>query len=138
MKLLFDTNVILDVLARREPFFADSLGALDLIGGKGVLGAMTANSVTDLFFLYRKHQPDSGKRKSALRTLMNALEVLDTTRALCLSALDSPISDFEDAVVAESAKSWSADFIVTRDEEGFGGSPISAITPTELLDRFGG
>ncbi len=137
MKLVFDTNVILDVLARREPFFDASIKALDFIGRRGVSGAITANLLTDVFFLYRKHQPDSGRRKEALRTLMNALEVLDTTRAICFSALESPIDDFEDAVVAESAKLWSADFIVTRDAGGFGFSPIRAITPDELATRFG-
>ncbi len=136
MKLVFDTNVILDVLARREPFFDASLQSLEFIGRKGVSGAITANIVTDVFFLYKKHQPDRGKCKEAIRTLMNALEVLDTTRALCLLALDSSMSDFEDAVVAESAKLWSADFIVTRDGHGFDISPVKAITPAELLRRF--
>ena len=136
MKLVFDTNVILDVLARREPFFDASLKALDSIGRKGVSAAITANIITDVFFLYQKHQPDRNKCKEAIRTLMNALEVLDTTRALCSSALDSSMSDFEDAVVAESAKLWSADFIVTRDAHGFDLSPVKAITPDELLRRF--
>ncbi len=136
MKIVFDTNVILDVLIEREPFVEVSSRAFDIIDRKGVSGAMTANTVTDLFFLYRKHQPDSATRKEALRTLMSALEVLDTTRAICFSALDSPISDFEDAVVAESAKAWSADFIVTRDADGFSDSTIKAITPDELLTRF--
>ena len=136
MKLVFDTNVILDVLAKREPFFADSLKALDLIGRKDVSGAITANILTDVFFLYQKHQPDRAKRKEAIRTLMNALEVLDTTRNVCLLALDSAMSDFEDAVVAESAKLCPADFIVTRDAHGFDDSPVEAITPTDLLRRF--
>lgn len=136
MKLVFDTNVILDVLAKREPFFGASLDAIDLIDREGVSGAITANSVTDLFFLYRKLQPDRGKCKEALRGLMAALEVLDTTRALCLLALDSPMSDFEDAVLAESAKLWGADCIVTRNTSDFSASPIEAITPDELLSRF--
>ncbi len=136
MKLIFDTNVILDVLARREPFFEDSLKALDCMGRSGVFGAITANLLTDIFFLYRKHQSDPVKRKEALRTLMLVLEVLDTTRSVCFAAIDSPIQDFEDAVVAESAKKWSADFIVTRDVEGFADSPIQAVTPTELLARL--
>jgi predicted nucleic acid-binding protein len=136
MKIVFDTNVILDVLVEREPFVEVSAKAFDAIDRKDVSGAMTANTVTDLFFLYRKHQSDPVKRKEAIRGLVTALEVLDTTRALCLSALDSPISDFEDAVVAESAKLWSADFIVTRDTHGFDDSPVKAITPDELLKRF--
>lgn len=136
MKLVFDTNVIMDVIACREPFFDASRAALLMATENDVTGAMTANTATDLFFLYRKYQPDMGKRKEALRYLMSALDVLDTTRDLCFMALESPIADFEDALLAESAKQCEADFIVTRDEDGFTDSPVKTITPDELLRRF--
>ena len=137
MKIVFDTNVILDVLIEREPFVDVSARAFDVIDRKDVSAAMTANTVTDLYFLYRKHQPDPAKRKESLRGLVTALDVLDTTRALCMAALDSPMPDFEDALVAESAKQWSADYIVTRNTRDFAVSPIEAITPDELTKRFG-
>ena len=138
MKIVFDTNVIMDVIAERDPFVEVSAKAFDLIDRDGVTGAMTANTATDIFFLYQKRQPDLRKCKEALKKLVLALEVLDTTRALCLMALESPISDFEDALLVESAKQWSADYIVTRDENGFDDSPVKAISPEELLRRVGG
>lgn len=138
MKIVFDTNVILDVLAERTPFVDASDKALDIIDRKGVVGAITANTITDLFFLYRKHQPDRAKRKKAIFGVMTAMEVLDTTRALCFLALDSSMGDFEDALLAESAKMWSADCIVTRNVRDFAASPVEAITPDELLRRFPG
>ncbi|MDR1486422.1 MAG: PIN domain-containing protein, partial [Deltaproteobacteria bacterium] len=77
------------------------------------------------------------KRKDALRKLMSSLSVLDTTRDLCFMALESPIADFEDALLAESARHWSADHIVTRDGSGFVESPVEAISSEELLRRLG-
>ena len=138
MKIVFDTNIILDVLVEREPFVEMSNRALDVIDRKDIAGAMTANTVTDLFFLYRKHLPDPARRKEAIRGLMTALTGLDTTRSLCISALDSPMADFEDALLAESAKQWSADCIVTRNIADFAASPVEAITPEDLLTRIGG
>lgn len=137
MKIVFDTNVLLDILAERQPFVSASLAAVDIIDKPGVSGAMTANTVTDLFFLYRKHEPDNEKRKAAIRGLMTALEVLDTNRALCLLALDSHVDDFEDALLVESASAWSADYIVTRNTGDFTKSSIEAITPQELISRLG-
>ncbi len=136
MKIVFDTNVLLDILAERQPFVNDSLAALDVLDKPGVLGAMTANTVTDLFFLYRKHEPGREKRKTAIRKLMTALEVLDTNGGLCLLALDSPVDDFEDALLAESANGWSANYIVTRNTSDFTNSPIEAVTPKTLISRL--
>lgn len=137
MKIVFDTNVILDVISKREPFVEISAKAFDLIDRDDVTGAMTANTATDLFFLYQKRQPDLNKCKEALKRLLLALEVLDTTRALCLMAIESPMPDFEDALLVESARHWSADYIVTRDGNGFDDSPVKAISPQELLRRIG-
>ncbi len=138
MKLVFDTSVILDVISERVPFVEVSAKAFDLIDRDDVTGAMTANTATDLFFLYQKRQPDLGKCKEALKKLIMALEVLDTTRSLCLMAIESPMPDFEDALLVESARQWSADYIVTRDEKGFDLSPVRAISPEELLRHVGG
>ena len=121
MKLVFDTNVIVDVLTLREPFAGASKKAMATVARPGVFGAMTANSMTDIFYLLR---------------LMDYLEILDATHSICRLALQSVMLDFEDALVAESARMWSADCIVTRDPRGFADSPVKAVTPDELLRRF--
>ncbi len=138
MKIVFDTNVILDVLGERMPFAPVSTEAMAVVEREGIIGALTANTVTDLYFLLQKRRMGPDAIKDALVSLMDALEVLDTTREVCLLAFRSPVSDFEDAVLVESAKRWSADCIVTRNTGDFAASPIEAITPGELLDRFAG
>ncbi len=137
MKIVFDTNVILDVLGERMPFSPLSTEAMAVIEREGIVGAMTANTITDLYFLLQRRKMASDAIKDALVKLMDALEVLDTTRELCLLGFRSPVADFEDAVLVETAKRWSADFIVTRNTGDFTASSVEAITPTELLGRVG-
>ena len=135
MKIVFDTNVILDVLGERMPFAVISTEAMAVVEREGIVGAMTANTITDLYFLLQKRHMQPDAIKDALVDLMDALEVLDTTRELCCLAFKSPVSDFEDAVLVESAKRWSVDCIVTRNTSDFAASPVEALTPDELLKR---
>ena len=137
MKIVFDTNVILDVLGERMPFAPMSTEAMAVVERDGVAGAMTANTITDLYFLLQKRHMQPDAIKDALMKLVDAIEVLDTTRELCVLAFKSPVADFEDAVLVESAQRWSADCIVTRNTSDFAASPVEAITPEELLKRFG-
>jgi Predicted nucleic acid-binding protein, contains PIN domain len=136
MKLIFDTNVVMDVLAERVPFADASTEAMGLAIRKRLRVAITANTVTDLYFLLRKHFRDRDKTKSALETLVKSVLVLDTTREHCLLAFQSPVRDFEDAVLVEAARSWQADFIVTRNGDDFTASRLDVITPADLLERF--
>ncbi len=136
MKIVFDTNVILDVLGKHMPFSIVSTEAMTVVEREGVVGAMTANTITDLYFLLQKRRMTNNDIKDALTKLMDALEVLDTTREICLMAFNSSVTDFEDAVLVESARRWSADCIVTRNPRDFIASPVEAITPDELLQRF--
>ncbi len=136
MKIVFDTNVILDVIGERMPFAPASTEAMAVVEREGIVGALTANTVTDLYFLLRKRHMAPDATRDALVNLMDALEVLDITKDLCLLAFRSPVTDFEDAVLVESAQRWSADCIVTRNTDDFTASPIEAITPGELLLRL--
>lgn len=136
MKIVFDTNVIVDVLTDRDPFAEVSTKALAAVERNDIVGAMTANTITDVYYILRRREPSRTRRKAILKELIAAVEVLDTTKSLCCSALDSSIADFEDAVVVESAKQWSADCIVTRNTEDFVDSPIKVMTPAEFIEML--
>ena len=133
MKLIFDSNVVMDVLAERQPFVDASEEAMAKAALIGYPIAITANTVTDLFFLLRKHFTDAAKTREVLEKMVSAVQILDTTSEICLAAFKSPVADFEDAVLVETAIRWSADFIVTRNTRDFGASPIKAVTPDEML-----
>jgi predicted nucleic acid-binding protein len=132
MKIVLDTNVVLDTLARREPFFERSQTVIRLVAEGKVKGAVTANTITDIYYILRKHL-DKVAIKTAVRGLVELLEVVDVTGNECRAALDLTIDDYEDAVLACCAENWEADYIVTRNIKDFAGSPIRALTPDDFL-----
>jgi predicted nucleic acid-binding protein len=132
MKIALDTNVVLDTLARREPFFDRSQAVIRLVAEGMVTGAVTANTITDIHYILRGHL-DKEAVRAALRGLMELLDVVDVTGSECRAALDLPMEDYEDALLACCAKNWGADCIVTRNMKDFVNSPIRALTPEDFL-----
>ncbi|MDR0653964.1 MAG: PIN domain-containing protein [Synergistaceae bacterium] len=98
MKALIDTNVILDAIAAREPFRRDAEKIIMLIAAEEAEGYITANSVTDIYYIARKHLPENDARE-ALRRLFCVFSIIDVRGDDCLSALSLPVDDFEDAVL---------------------------------------
>ena len=127
MKIVIDTNIVLDTLAQREPFFAKSQALMQLVAEGKVEGAITANTITDIYYVLRKHL-DNNSLKVALRGLMELLEVVSVTGDQCRQALDLPMKDYEDSLLACCAKSWKADYIITRNVKDFVNSPVKAVT----------
>jgi predicted nucleic acid-binding protein len=136
MNVLIDTNIILDVLGRREPFAKNSTTILMLAAKGKSTAAITANTIMDIYYLTKKHLKNHEAVKNALLNLIEILEVVDITKADCLKAFDLPVNDFEDALLAHCAIRVKADYIITRNVKDFTGSLVSAITPDEFLSRF--
>jgi len=130
MRVLLDTNIIMDALQERQPFDMDAKEILKRSQRKvDVLCLFTANAATDIFYLYSKAR-DVRSAKAALEFLLNAYEVVAVTHDDCVAALSSAIEDFEDALVTVCAQKAGADYIVTRDEELLhANSPVKAIAP---------
>ena len=135
MKIALDTNIVLDTLARREPFFEQSQAVIRLVAEGRAEGGITANAITDIYYILRKHL-DKEALKAALRGLMELLEVMEVTGADCLAALELPMNDYEDAVLACCAENWAADYIITRNTKDFAHSPVKALAPKDFLDTM--
>ena len=132
MKVLFDTNVILDVMLLREPFFKSSALLLAEVERKNIEGFVCSTTVTTIHYLVEKTKG----RKVALSQIESLLKIFQVTQVdkSCLeSALNSKISDFEDAVLNESAFRERVDGIVTRNEKDFKQSKLTIYNPEELL-----
>jgi len=99
MKILVDTNVIVDNLASREPHDKYSNAIFDLIARNRITGCLNTSSVTDIYFILRKTFSDAESREK-VRTLLNLFRAIEVAKADCFTAIDSPISDFEDALAA--------------------------------------
>ena len=132
MKLLLDTNVILDVFARREPWFEDSAAVLSLLDTEGFEGVAAAHSITTLFYLTSKHL---GQRRATARILdlLKLLSVAPVDQETILKGLALGWPDFEDALQLLCAEAASADYLVTRNPRDFESDSVPVVTPSELL-----
>ncbi len=133
MSILFDTNVILDILQKREPFFDDSYKALQTALRAGEDCLLSATAITDLFYILRKASQSSDKAKEQIETLSRIVTFADVQCVDIHAALMRSMSDFEDAVVDAVAERNGAKYIVTRNTKDFVGSVVQAITPTDFL-----
>lgn len=136
MNVMIDTNIILDILGKKEPFVQHSASVL-MLAAKGKLSAaITANTVTDIYYLMKKHLQNHEAVKNALLSLMDVLDVVDVTKADCIKAFDLPMNDYEDALLTHCAKRVKADYIITRNVKDFINSPVNTIAPEDFLSRF--
>lgn len=131
-RVLVDTNVILDVFMNREPWVESSAPVLRLAEAGSVNGLIAAHSVTTLHYLLARDLSRSRVRK-ALADLLQLLEVVPVDQDRLRHALALNWPDFEDAVQAACAESAGADYLVTRNKKDFQQSPVTAVTPAELI-----
>jgi predicted nucleic acid-binding protein len=132
MRVLVDTNIILDVLLQREPLLAASSRIMGLSERREVDAFITATSATDLFYIMRKEM-DKEQAKEALEKIIRIIGIVSVTRSDLIKALALEFSDFEDALQAQCAVKLKADLIVTRNVKDFRTSPVPAVTPEKFL-----
>jgi len=133
MKLLIDTNIILDVLMNRPPWAKAAQDVILAVAEEKAEGCVTASSFTDIHYLLYKHLKDKEKTKQALLGLLTVVNVLDVNGSDCEKAFDLPMSDYEDALLAYCGKRHKIEYIVTRNIKHYEGSPVKAVEPDEIL-----
>ena len=130
--VLFDLNVILDVLQQREPFYAASAGALACAEAGSVEGWVAAHSTTTLFYLLARYQ-SAAQARVVIGELLRFLSVAAVDQAVIGQALALPYLDFEDAVQMAAAAQAGAQYLVTRNVHDYQAGPLPALQPAELL-----
>lgn len=136
MNAFFDTNVLIDVLAYRQPFYDDSARAWALVEKGRAQGCIAAVAVTTVYYIV-KRRGTHGATVEMLRDLCRVFEPVACDAQLLAKAMDTPSDDFEDAVQLVSARAANADAIVTRDPDGFAKAKIRVMTPAELVAEHG-
>jgi len=132
---LVDTNVVLDVLLDRQPFVKAAAQVFALAEESRIEGFLCATTVTTVdYLLGQALAPDVAR--AALQRLLDLFEVAPVNRPVLEQALRSDISDFEDAVIEQSARLVLADAIVTRNLPDFAKSFVTAFDPPELLSAI--
>ncbi|MDR0501392.1 MAG: PIN domain-containing protein [Coriobacteriales bacterium] len=136
MKLLIDTNVILDACLGREPWRKAAEKLVLACAEEKVTGCVTASSITDIYYILNKALHSAEQAKQNVQKIVTLLDVLDVNGSDCEKAIYSPVSDFEDALLTCCAKRHKVQYIVTRDTKHFEGSPIKVILPIDLLKKL--
>ncbi len=134
MRIMIDTNVVLDVLLKREPFFQASYEVMKHSALEQVEGFVSATAATDIFYLLRKALRDDRAAKDGLERLSRLVGFADALAEDVHAAIASNMPDFEDALVAAIAERCHMDCIVTRNIADFRQSQVRALTPQAFLD----
>ncbi|MEG4056212.1 MULTISPECIES: PIN domain-containing protein [unclassified Microcoleus] len=137
MRVLIDTNIVLDFLLQREPFFQDAELLFQAIDAGQLIGYVTATTLTDIFYISRKHTRSVEQARQAVLETLIAMVICPIDRAVLESAFNSGLVDFEDAVQIFGAVAQGLNAILTRDNKGFLSSPIPVLSIQELLQQLG-
>ncbi len=133
-KILVDTNVLLDYLLGRDPFFEDAKKVILSCTEGDTKGCIAAHSISNMFFILRKDYT-AGERREILSSLCTIFDVEGIDKAKLLAGLaNEEFFDFEDCLQMECAKSYGAEYIVTRNVADYSASEIKAILPSEYLE----
>ncbi|MBN2002096.1 MAG: PIN domain-containing protein [Anaerolineae bacterium] len=132
MKVLLDTNVVLDVLLNREPWSQYASQIWQAIDDGKIAGYISACTLTDIFYIARKL---SGREKAilAVQLCLDTFVVCLVDQQVLIGALNLSGPDFEDNVQVAGAVYAEIDYIITRDPAGFAGVAIPAIGPDEFV-----
>jgi len=131
-QVLFDSDVLIDVLAQRQPFVTASAQALSRVTQPEVQGFVSGHAVTNIFYILRR-QVGSEIARELLSRLLQHLQVASVTDEVIRAALQSSMTDFEDAVTSEAANAAGVEVIVTRNTPDFAASAILTVLPEEFL-----
>lgn len=134
MKILLDTNVVLDALIGRPPWNEAAEQIILQSACYRVETFMTASTATDIYYIVYKSLKDGERTRRLLTRLLELVHILPVNEQDCILALHSPVSDFEDAVQDEVAARHGMDCIITRNITDFEKGKVMALFPTDIAD----
>lgn len=132
MKILLDTNVIIDFLERRQPFFPLAFSVINKAKRQNHSLVMAANSVDNIVYILRKKIPYTDLIKG-LTSFTRICKIAAVNQKIILNALDANWKDLEDAIQYHCALNNEVDLIVTRDKNGYEEQKIKIVSPAEAL-----
>ncbi len=133
MKVLIDTNVMIDAITKRDNASSFSADVIALCSSNRITGFAAPHSFSNMYYILRKEYSDKNRRV-IIGEYSKILNVVSMNEDVINAALNNNnITDFEDAIQYACAESVGADYIVTRNVKDYGRSPIRAISPGEFL-----
>ena len=136
MRVLIDTNILLDFLLQRELFFHDAERLFQAIDSGEVIGYATATTLTDIFYIARRHTGSIEQARQVVSETLTAMEICPVNREVLEVAFSSGWVDYEDAIQVACAVAQGLDAILTRDNQGFLNSSVPVLSVQECLYRL--
>lgn len=136
MRILIDTNILIDYLANREPYVQAAEKIVDACTNDTIDACIAAHTISNMFYILRK-QFTISERKELLKGICTVFDVIGIDHAKIMDALnDDGFEDFEDCLQVQCAKEKNVDFIVTRNPKDFKNSSIRHIEPDIFVKMF--
>lgn len=133
MKILIDTNVIIEALTSREPW-NESAEKIFIMAANNIVDMyITASSATDIYYLVRKHLHNAETARQVMSKLYSLVGILEVKEEDCVDALVSPITDYEDAVVEQVARRSGVECIVTRNQKDYEPGLTKVFLPDDFI-----
>lgn len=133
MKILIDTNVIIDALTSREPW-NESAEKIFIMAANNIVDMyITASSATDIYYLVRKHLHNAETARQVMSKLYSLVGILEVKQEDCVDALVSSITDYEDAVVEQVARRAGVECIVTRNQKDYEQGLTKVFLPDDFI-----
>jgi predicted nucleic acid-binding protein len=133
MKIFLDVNIVLDLLAQREPWVHDAAALFSLIDTGKAQGIVAAQTITTLHYLLSKHL-NRTKASAALVEVVDLVEIAPVDGAVIQKGLALGWSDFEDAIQAVCALEAEVDYFATRNPQDFSALSIPVLSPAAILN----
>lgn len=134
MKVLIDTNVVLDIALNRKPFVEPAALLWRLAEQREITAFLSNTSITDIFYIINKHTGQE-KARAFIADILDTFTLADIDADGFREALNEDMADFEDAVQYVTCIQNDCDALVTRNKTDFGNRP-NVLDPTELIERI--
>lgn len=137
MIIYIDTNVIIDLLAKREQFYEDAYNLFtEIKKDKFIVAYTSVKSITDIYYILHKYTHDKLITSKAIVDLISVLYIANNSDTDLLKSFSSKVNDFEDSLLDELAARNHIDYIITRNIKDFTNSKVKALTPKQFLDML--
>lgn len=136
MRILVDTNIVLDIFLNRQPFAEAANTLLTAIAMERVHGYVCASSLTDIFYIARRQTRSIDQGRQAIAMTLRLFQISLVDRAILEAAFRSDLPDFEDAVQIACAVAENLDAIVTRNPRDFRTNLLPVLSIAEVLQRL--
>ena len=135
MNILLDTNIILDIVLERQPFWESAVRLLEAAAQANLTLYVTATTITDLYYITHKAR-DRASARNFIIDLLQFMEIAGVDKTTIIEALHSQITDFEDAIQESAAQQNTIHVIVTRNEKDFKNSVVKVYNPESFLQSL--